>query len=975
MSSNSKKSRPQQEYKKFRDFGSGNIGVASQAYGETSAGAVLPIKVVDDGSGRGKVVIDEINHGDLSDMPDTGGTNEDHDKRYPEKLILNEPNGFPDATLSTISFTSGSRTFTITPTGASFNIYQQGEKYTISSADSVVISNTSGLHYIYYDLGVLTSVVNPAHVSVDDIILNKVWVGGVYWNATDGVSYVSADERHGCQMSSKTHEWGHDVIGTLYRTGFTLSGTTLDTDSNAALNFGIGNGEMYDEDIIHEIINGSVATHYSQVLTEPAEIPVRFRDAVDGTWKEQAASTLPYISAVAGNNRLAYNNDDGDGTFSQIEVTDGKWMAYTLIATNDWQYPIKMIQGQHEYATKATAIEEANTEMTAFGDFPSAEVIILYRFVMRTKNTFGGTKKAQIVDLTDFRGSQIIGTSATATSHGTLSGLADDDHAQYLLVDGTRAMSGNLNMGDNDIVGIDKLQSTGCTASGTDSVALGIDTTASGNWSTAIGSRTQAVGNYSTAMGDDTRALGHYSTTTGFLSIAQGWFSTASGFRTHADSYAGVAFGRYNVGGGTINSWVATDPLFEIGIGTATDARANALTVFKNGNFDFHAGNLTTTGNLSDGTYSLTVANAWLAYFHVTSSGTSHSGVDGVVTIHSDVSNAGSGLIITDGERTNLGTAYDYSQIGHLPLAGGTMAGGINMNTNAITGGGAGHDQFSDFVSNEHIDWTSTSSSISTTGTITSSDITIFDVTPILVFKDSNGVGGAATGFIEWRDANNTRLGTLGNGSSGTDDLNWKNESSGGHINIETTGAGKVNISANDVIMTGSLSGVVNVTATGNLSDGIESATVAELIGYSGQIQMWNGLIANIPSGWVICDGANGTPDLRDKFVRGAGAGDEAGATGGSETHIHAVTGNSAQTLIGHVHTLAAVNTGTPDGTVQVQSGTGVFVGSSSHLHCIYIGGSSTGSANACHSHPISFNSAACSTLPSYHELIFIMRS
>ena len=507
MSSNSTKSRPQNEYKKFRIDASENIFVASQAYGETAAGTLLPIKVVDDGSGLGKLVLDassiaftDLNdtpanytghggkfvrvnagenalefhtgneiwsHADLDDMPDTGGTNTDHDKRYPEKLILNEPNGFPDASLSTIDFVAGTRTFSITPTGASFDIYQQGEKTTISSADSVVIDNTSGLHYIYYDLGVLTSSVNPAHVAVDDIILNKVWAGGVYWNATDGVGYVSADERHGCQMSSKTHEWGHDVIGTLYRTGFTLSGTILDTGTDAALNFGIENGEMYDEDIIHEIINGSVATHYSQVLTEPAEIPVLFRDDVDGTWKEQAASTLPYISAVAGNNRLAYNNDDGDGTFSQIEVTDGKWMAYTLISTNDWKYPIKMVQGQNEYTDKKTAIEEANSEITAFGNFPTPEIIILYRFVMQTKNTFGGTKKAKIVDLTDFRGLQIIGTSATATSHGTLSGLADDDHAQYLLVDGTRAMTGNLAMGGNSITGILNVTATGTGNFGT----------------------------------------------------------------------------------------------------------------------------------------------------------------------------------------------------------------------------------------------------------------------------------------------------------------------------------------------------------------------------------------------------------------------------------------------------------------------------------------------------------------------------
>lgn len=57
MSSNSTKSRPTNEYKKFRDAGSGNIVVAVQLYGETSAGAVIPMKITDDGSSLGKVVV------------------------------------------------------------------------------------------------------------------------------------------------------------------------------------------------------------------------------------------------------------------------------------------------------------------------------------------------------------------------------------------------------------------------------------------------------------------------------------------------------------------------------------------------------------------------------------------------------------------------------------------------------------------------------------------------------------------------------------------------------------------------------------------------------------------------------------------------------------------------------------------------------------------------------------------------------
>jgi hypothetical protein len=56
----------------------------------------------------------------------------------------------------------------------------------------------------------------------------------------------------------------------------------------------------------------------------------------------------------------------------------------------------------------------------------------------------------------------------------------------------------------------------------------------------------------------------------------------------------------------------------------------------------------------------------------------------------------------------------------------------------------------------------------------------------------------------------------------------------------------------------------------------------------SGLISLWHGLLSAIPSGWALCDGQNGTPDLRDRFVKGAAAGQNPGTTGGSPTHTHA---------------------------------------------------------------------------------------
>jgi microcystin-dependent protein len=53
----------------------------------------------------------------------------------------------------------------------------------------------------------------------------------------------------------------------------------------------------------------------------------------------------------------------------------------------------------------------------------------------------------------------------------------------------------------------------------------------------------------------------------------------------------------------------------------------------------------------------------------------------------------------------------------------------------------------------------------------------------------------------------------------------------------------------------------------------------------TGIISLWSGSILTIPSGWNICDGTNGTPDLRDRFIVGAGSAYAVGGTGGEATH------------------------------------------------------------------------------------------
>lgn len=364
-------------------------------------------------------------------------------------------NGFLNRTDSSIAFDTGTRTFTIDKTNGGFVVWQNGTKYTRTTEDTIVIADSVGIHVIYYDAGVLTVSVNPSHSAFDDIIVNRVLVAIIYWNATDNDDVIFGDERHGLIMDGETHHYLHDTRRAQYGSGFGLTDYILDTASDAALTFELGNGFFYDEDLEHEIIDGSAANQYEQQLSSgDAEIPIMYRDDVDGSWTEDAASTLPY--KTAGSGRLAYNKDDGDGTFSQVEIANNKFVTLTLIATNDSSFPIKMIQGQTEYNTKVAALEGGSTEILAFGDFPTPETVILYRFIMQTNSGFGGTKKAKIIEVTDFRGSTIIGSAAIAQHHGSLGGLSDDDHSQYLLVDGTRASTGDQDFNEDINLNVNK---------------------------------------------------------------------------------------------------------------------------------------------------------------------------------------------------------------------------------------------------------------------------------------------------------------------------------------------------------------------------------------------------------------------------------------------------------------------------------------------------------------------------------------
>ena len=111
----------------------------------------------------------------------------------------------------------------------------------------------------------------------------------------------------------------------------------------------------------------------------------------------------------------------------------------------------------------------------------------------------------------------------------------------------------------------------------------------------------------------------------------------------------------------------------------------------------------------------------------------------------------------------------------------------------------------------------------------------------------------------------------------------------------------------------------------------------------AGMIMMWSGTISNIPSGWELCDGNNGTPDLRNKFVIGANA-DSGGSAKTNVTGSATQTGGSKDAILkAHSHTIN-------NHTHTINNHTHSFTtgGGGSHTHnLLYDHGSFGGSSGA----------------------------
>ena len=228
---------------------------------------------------------------------------------------------------------------------------------------------------------------------------------------------------------------------------------------------------------------------------------------------------------------------------------------------------------------------------------------------------------------------------------------------------------------------------------------------------------------------------------------------------------------------------------------------------------------------------------------------------------------------------------------------------------------------------------------VSIAGTLTYEDVTSIDSIGIITARsdiraNGNIVGDNSTNVSGINNVTATAF--YGNGANltgidatkiitGNTQVQTIDTGSNGHVKVITEGGERLRISNGGQIgLSGANYGSLGQVLT---SQGSGSAAAwTTVIGVpSGIIAVWSGSEGSIPSGWYLCNGSNGTPDLRNRFIVGAGSGSSysVGNTGGSNTvtlstsqipaHSHTTNNHSHNASVsdpGHGHSVSVSDPG-----------------------------------------------------------------
>lgn len=323
--------------------------------------------------------------------------------------------GFPNNPYQvTLSYSPVTRQVTLTPIGASFDIYVNGVKFTKTGPQvSTAHANSTSAYFISYDSnGVLQTSNTPW-----SIVGPSIPVCSLYYNATL-TDALALYELHSATRNPESHHQQHFSVGTMVlgKTGFELFGWTANSDSSANVTFGVAAGTILDEDIQWVVPQ----------LNDSGPYAVLYRTgASEWTWSKSLS--LPYLYNIGNTNNILQYNRNNAGIWSMANLTNSNYVNYYLFASTalDSAFRFFLIPGPAEHANASSYQAENVSIIGSTGStIPIEEYAPLWKLTYRYQTGYNGVAgRARLIEASRLVGNKvtITGTS-TFAAHNSLSG-------------------------------------------------------------------------------------------------------------------------------------------------------------------------------------------------------------------------------------------------------------------------------------------------------------------------------------------------------------------------------------------------------------------------------------------------------------------------------------------------------------------------------------------------------------------------
>jgi hypothetical protein len=270
--------------------------------------------------------------------------------------------------------------------------------------------------YIYFNSS-LTLTSNAAYPETSNVIL----LGRAVTNGST-VELIDLSPLDSHHAPNKMNAYFRDVFGTFVSSGLTV------TENATARKLDITSGVVYQSYNKFSPASGTAFT-WTKVI----------RDGASGYTLTTSQDTVP-------NDKY----DDNSGT--EATVGTNKYARHWLYQSGEGSLLKRyLVLSQAEYNSQLLA--EAGTAPTVPSWFKDG--------VIRVASIITKQGTSNIISIIDERPRPASASSAATgvSDHGALTGLSDDDHPQYLLADGTRALTGDLSMGGNDLTSVGTINS------------------------------------------------------------------------------------------------------------------------------------------------------------------------------------------------------------------------------------------------------------------------------------------------------------------------------------------------------------------------------------------------------------------------------------------------------------------------------------------------------------------------------------